>query len=153
MCQGGNLASGSSRHTGTRQIEQMTNLIFSADCCPDRQRLFPLDDNPQKGKACKNSSIQKLESQVMGRRWGEKTYYGIPGDAEGTRGTFTMTGGSLAYTATRGPCSITNPTGVIALKGVNITAVPQFGTWPAASPSGRPTSGWGPISGSSRAVL
>jgi hypothetical protein len=48
----------------------------------------------------------------------------MSGDAEGAKGTFTMTGGSLSYTGQSGPLFyVTNSTGVITLKGVNVTAV------------------------------
>jgi hypothetical protein len=57
-------------------------------------------------------------------KWGVMIYQSMSGDAEGTKGTFTMTGGSLAYTATDGPLFyVTNSTGVITLKGVSLTAV------------------------------
>jgi hypothetical protein len=47
----------------------------------------------------------------------------MSGDAQGTRGTFTMTGGSLTYSAADGPLFyVTNSTGVIVLKGVSLGA-------------------------------
>jgi hypothetical protein len=50
-------------------------------------------------------------------------YQSMSGDAQGTRGVFTMTSGSLAYTAKNGPLFyVTNSTGVITLKGVSLTA-------------------------------
>jgi hypothetical protein len=49
-------------------------------------------------------------------------YQSMSGDASGTKGTFTMSGGSLAYTASSGPLFyVTNSTGVISLKGVTVT--------------------------------
>jgi len=48
---------------------------------------------------------------------GVMIYQSMSGDAQGTKGTFTMTGGSLAYTATDGPLFyVTNSTAVILLK-------------------------------------
>jgi hypothetical protein len=70
-------------------------------------------------------------------KWGVMIYQSMSGDADGTRGIFTMTGGSLAYTATSGPLFyVTNSTGVITLKGVNVTAA--SGTLVQAS-----TGNWG----------
>jgi hypothetical protein len=58
----------------------------------------------------------------MENKWGVMIYQSMSGDASGTKGTFTMTGGSLSNTATTGPLFyITNSTGVITLKGVNFT--------------------------------
>ena len=55
-------------------------------------------------------------------KWGVMIYQSMSGDADGTRGTFTMTGGSLQYTSTSGPLFyVTNSTGVITLKGVAVT--------------------------------
>lgn len=59
----------------------------------------------------------------MADKWGVMIYQSMSGDAEGTRGVFTMTGGTLAYTSASGPLFfVTNSTGVITLKGVNVTA-------------------------------
>jgi hypothetical protein len=56
-------------------------------------------------------------------KWGVMIYQSMSGDAQGTQGRFTMTGGTLAYTAASGPLFyLTNSTGVITLKGVNVTA-------------------------------
>ncbi|MBI5567253.1 MAG: hypothetical protein HY870_20305, partial [Chloroflexi bacterium] len=45
------------------------------------------------------------------------------GDAEGSDGVFTMSGGSLAYTSATGPLFyVTNSTAYITLKGVDVTA-------------------------------
>ena len=55
-------------------------------------------------------------------KWGGLIYQSMSGDAQGTQGTFTMTGGALNYTAASGPLFyVTNSTGIITLKGVNIT--------------------------------
>ncbi len=56
-------------------------------------------------------------------KWGVMIYQSMSGDAAGTKGTFTMTGGSLSNTAATGPLFyVTNSTGVITLKGVTVTA-------------------------------
>ena len=56
-------------------------------------------------------------------KWGVMIYQSMSGDAEGTQGTFTMTGGELSNTATKGPLFfVTNSTGVINLTGVAVTA-------------------------------
>lgn len=61
-------------------------------------------------------------------KWGVLVYQSFSGDAEGNRGTFTMTGGSLAYMPTAGPLFyVTNTTGVIKLTGVELTA--RSGIW------------------------
>ena len=63
-----------------------------------------------------------LSSSLAGK-WGVMIYQSFSGDAEGSEGTFTMTGGSLAYTSTTGPLFfVTNSTGIITLAGVNVTA-------------------------------
>lgn len=62
-------------------------------------------------------------SSSKARKWGVLIYQSMSGDASGTKGTFTMTGGSLSYTSTSGPLFyVTNSTGVITLKGVSVTA-------------------------------
>jgi hypothetical protein len=52
-------------------------------------------------------------TSTMEGKWGVMIYQSMSGDAEGTQGVFTMTGGSLAYTSTTGPLlytwSETNP--------------------------------------------
>lgn len=54
-------------------------------------------------------------------KWGVMIYQSMSGDAEGTKGIFTMTGGSLGYSSKSGPLFyVTNSTGTITLKGVNI---------------------------------
>jgi hypothetical protein len=56
-------------------------------------------------------------------KWGVMIYQSMSGDATGTQGTFTMTGGSLQYTPASGPLFyVTNSTGIIVLKGVTVTA-------------------------------
>ena len=63
----------------------------------------------------------KLSSTFAGK-WGVMIYQSMSGDASGTKGAFTMTGGSLAYSGSGGPLFyVTNSTGVITLKGVDVT--------------------------------
>jgi hypothetical protein len=53
---------------------------------------------------------------------GVMIYQSMSGDAEGSEGTFTMTGGSLSYTGANGPLFyITNASAAINLNAVNIT--------------------------------
>ena len=48
-------------------------------------------------------------------------YQSMSGDAQGTEGTFTMTGGSFNWPSTTGPAMyVTNSTGVITLTGVTV---------------------------------
>jgi uncharacterized protein (TIGR03437 family) len=55
-------------------------------------------------------------------KWGVMIYQSMSGDASGTEGTFTMTGGSLNYTPTSGPLFyVNNSTGIINLKGASLT--------------------------------
>lgn len=62
-------------------------------------------------------------SSTKADKWGVMIYQSMSGDAEGAKGTFTMTGGSLGYTGQNGPLFyVTNSTGVIALQGVDVTA-------------------------------
>lgn len=62
-------------------------------------------------------------SSSLANKWGVMIYQSMSGDAQGTKGTFTMTGGSLANTATTGPLFyVNNSTGVITLEGVKVTA-------------------------------
>jgi hypothetical protein len=59
----------------------------------------------------------------MENKWGVMIYQSMSGDAEGTEGTFTMTGGTLANTANTGPLFfVTNSTAYITLKAVEISA-------------------------------
>jgi len=63
-----------------------------------------------------------LSSSKEGK-WGVMIYQSFSGDAKGSNGTYSMTGGSLAYTSKTGPLFyITNSTGKINLKGVNVLA-------------------------------
>lgn len=56
-------------------------------------------------------------------KWGVMIYQSFSGDAQGSKGTFSMTGGTLSLTASGGPLFyVTNSTGIITLKGVNLTA-------------------------------
>jgi uncharacterized protein (TIGR03437 family) len=56
-------------------------------------------------------------------KWGIMIYQSMSGDASGTQGTFTMTGGSLTSTGATGPLFyVNNSTGVITLKGVTLSA-------------------------------
>jgi hypothetical protein len=55
-------------------------------------------------------------------KWGVLIYQSFSGDAEGARGVFTVTGGSLKYTASPGPLFyVTNTTAVITLKGADVS--------------------------------
>jgi hypothetical protein len=71
------------------------------------------------------NSITLTDSSLtssMDNKWGVMIYQSMSGDAQGTEGTFNMTGGTLANTATTGPLFfVTNSTAYITLKGVNIT--------------------------------
>jgi hypothetical protein len=56
-------------------------------------------------------------------KWGVMIYQSMSGDASGTKGTFTQTGGSLTETASDSALFfVTNATGVINLKGVAVKA-------------------------------
>jgi len=56
-------------------------------------------------------------------KWGVMIYQSMSGDASGAQGSFTMTGGTLADTASTGPLFyVTNSTGTITLTGVDVTA-------------------------------
>ncbi len=81
-------------------------------------------------------------------KWGVMIYQSMSGDAEGTRGVFTMKGGSLAYTAASGPLFyVTNSTGVITLKGVTVIA--SSGTLISAAGNDR----WGPSGSNGGTVI
>ena len=63
-----------------------------------------------------------LSSSKAGK-WGVMIYQSMSGDAQGTQGLFTMSGGALTDSATDGPLFyVTNSTGVINLKGVKAQA-------------------------------
>lgn len=67
-------------------------------------------------------SNSSLTSTKEGK-WGVLIFQSMSGDAQGNKGVFTMTGGSLAYTSSTGPLFyVTNSTGTITLKGVAVTA-------------------------------
>jgi hypothetical protein len=77
------------------------------------------------------SSITLTKTSLFStmRKWGVLIYQSMSGDAEGgqsaqgTQGTFTMTGGSLTYDPTSGPLFyVTNATAVITLKDVVISS-------------------------------
>lgn len=56
-------------------------------------------------------------------KWGVMIYQSMSGDATGTNGTFTMTGGSLSYTSATGPLFyVTNSTGNITVTGATVSA-------------------------------
>ncbi len=56
-------------------------------------------------------------------KWGVMIYQSMSGDASGTNGRFTMTGGSLNYTPAGGPLFyVNNSTGNITLTGAKLTA-------------------------------
>jgi hypothetical protein len=59
----------------------------------------------------------------MEDKWGVMIYQSMSGDAEGTKGTFNMSGGELSNTAARGPLFfVTNSTAIINLTDVTVTA-------------------------------
>ena len=87
-----------------------------------------------------NSSLSGANTT---RGWGNLIYQSMSGDATGTDGTFKMTGGTLAYTATTGPAIfVTNSTGIITLTGVTISnSSTQFikaaaGSWGTSGSNG-----------------
>ena len=66
-------------------------------------------------------SDSTLTSTKAGK-WGVMIYQSMSGDASGTQGAFTMTGGSLSNTAPTGPLFyVTNSTGIITLKDVDVS--------------------------------
>jgi hypothetical protein len=76
-------------------------------------------------------------------KWGVMIYQSMSGDAEGAKGVFSMTGGSLAYTPSRGPLFyVTNTTGVITLKEVVLSSASQVlvkasaGEWGSSGSNG-----------------
>jgi hypothetical protein len=61
-------------------------------------------------------------SSTFADKWGVMIYQSMSGDAEGTEGAFTMTGGSLALTAATGPLFyVNNSTSIINLSGVDVS--------------------------------
>lgn len=68
-----------------------------------------------------SNSINLTDTRLSGeKKWGVMIYQSMSGDAQGSTGTFTMTGGSLSA-ATGALFYVTNATGVISLKGVTTT--------------------------------
>jgi len=66
--------------------------------------------------------VDTTASTSVADKWAIMIYQSMSGDAEGTEGTFSMAGGSLSFTAASGPLFfVTNSTGVITLKGVQVT--------------------------------
>jgi cyclophilin family peptidyl-prolyl cis-trans isomerase len=62
-------------------------------------------------------------SSTFADKWGVIIYQSMSGDAEGTEGNFTMTGGSLALTAATGPLFyVNNSSANINLTGVDVDA-------------------------------
>lgn len=61
-------------------------------------------------------------SSSVADKWGVMIYQSMSGDAEGADGIFTMSGGSLAYTASGPLFYVTNTTAHINLKGVAVNA-------------------------------
>jgi hypothetical protein len=56
-------------------------------------------------------------------KWGVMIYQSMSGDASGTQGTFSMTGGSLSDTGSGSPLFyVTNSTAIITLQGVTLRA-------------------------------
>lgn len=70
------------------------------------------------------NSITLVDSSLTSSledKWGVMIYQSFSGDAEGTHGTFTMTGGSLSNTASTGPLFfVTNGTATIILTDVEV---------------------------------
>lgn len=61
-------------------------------------------------------------SSTYANKWGVMIYQSMSGDAAGTKGTYTATGGSLSLTGAKEPLFyVTNSTGVINLKGVKVS--------------------------------
>ena len=62
-------------------------------------------------------------SSTLADKWGVMIYQSMSGDAQGAKGMFTMTGGSLAISGSNSPVFyVTNSTGNITLKGVQVTS-------------------------------
>jgi hypothetical protein len=60
-------------------------------------------------------------SSTFADKWGVMVYQSMSGDAEGSQGVFTVTGGSLDYSGANGPLFyVTNTTADITLKGVSV---------------------------------
>jgi hypothetical protein len=73
-----------------------------------------------------SNTVDLIDSNAISsvaNKWAVMIYQSFSGDAQGSDGIFTMTGGSLAYTDATGPLFyVTNTNGHITLKGVNISA-------------------------------
>jgi hypothetical protein len=71
------------------------------------------------------NSIKLTDSSLTSTyadKWGVLIYQSMSGDAEGTEGTFNMSGGSLTLSGLNGPLFyVTNSTANILLKGVNLS--------------------------------
>jgi hypothetical protein len=82
----------------------------------------------------------------QGGRWGVLISGSTPGNAGGDAGLFTMTGGSLTYSANDGPLFyVTNSTARITLKGVKLAAVSGILVHAAAGNRGSPGSNAGMV--------
>ena len=58
----------------------------------------------------------------MADKWGVMIFQSFSGDAQGSKGTFTMTGGTLSITGANSPLFyVNNSTGIITLKGVTVS--------------------------------
>jgi hypothetical protein len=67
--------------------------------------------------------IDSTLTSSVADKWGVMIYQSFSGDAQGSDGIFTMTGGSLAHTDANGPLFyVTNTTGYITLNGVDVKA-------------------------------
>jgi hypothetical protein len=63
-----------------------------------------------------------ITTSSIADKWGVLIYQSMSGDAQGARGVFTVTGGSLKDTAATGPLfHVTNTTAVITLKGADVS--------------------------------
>lgn len=72
------------------------------------------------------NSVNLTDSTLVtsvANKWGVMIYQSFSGDAQGSNGIFTMTGGSLSYSDTNSPLFyVTNTVGHITLKGVTVSA-------------------------------
>jgi hypothetical protein len=63
-----------------------------------------------------------VTTSTFANKWGVMIFQSMSGDAEGARGVFTVTGGSLKYTASSGPLFyVTNTTAIITLKDTDVS--------------------------------
>ena len=95
--------------TGTLNIENSTcNATGSESVVIEGANVVNLTDST-------------LTSSIADK-WGVMIYQSFSGDAQGSNGIFTMTGGSLAHTDADGPLFyVTNTNGHITLSGVDVT--------------------------------